>query len=53
MCCNTAHYFIDELETKIGIKFINILDEVAKVVADVGATNWCYVLQWIKKSRTL
>lgn len=36
MCCNTAHYFIDELETKIGIKFINILDEVAKVVADVG-----------------
>lgn len=39
MCCNTAHYFIDELETKIGIKLINILDEVAKVVADVGGNK--------------
>ena len=36
MCCNTAHYFIDELKEKIGVKFINILDEVAKVVADMG-----------------
>ncbi len=39
MCCNTAHYLIDELETKIGIKFINILDELAKVVADVGGNK--------------
>lgn len=36
MCCNTAHYFIDELEEKIDIKFINILEEVAKVVKSLG-----------------
>lgn len=29
MCCNTAHYAIDELEEKIGLKFINLLDLVA------------------------
>lgn len=36
MCCNTAHYFIDELEKSIGIKFINILEEVAKSVKLLG-----------------
>ncbi len=30
MCCNTAHYFIKELEEGIGLPFINVLDEVAK-----------------------
>lgn len=39
MCCNTAHYFIDELEAKIGVKFINILEEVAKVVAEMGGVK--------------
>ena len=32
MCCNTAHYFIHELEDGIGIRFINILEEVAKQI---------------------
>lgn len=30
MCCNTAHYAIDELSQKIDLPFINIIDEVAK-----------------------
>lgn len=30
MCCNTAHYAIDELMEKTGMPFINIIDEVAK-----------------------
>lgn len=29
MCCNTAHYAIDDLSEKIGIPFINLLDLVA------------------------
>lgn len=29
MCCNTAHYAIDELSEKIGLPFINLLDLVA------------------------
>lgn len=32
MCCNTAHYAVNELSEKIGLPFINIIDEVAKVV---------------------
>ena len=39
MCCNTAHYFIDELEEKIDIKFINILEEVSKVVKKLGGAK--------------
>lgn len=30
MCCNTAHYAINELQQKIGVSFINVLEEVAK-----------------------
>jgi len=30
MCCNTAHYAIQELEEQIGLSFINLLEEVAK-----------------------
>lgn len=30
MCCNTAHYAIEELQKEIGLPFINILEEVAK-----------------------
>ncbi len=37
MCCNTAHYAIDELSEKIGIKFINLLDLVAMRCHEVGA----------------
>lgn len=29
MCCNTAHYAINELEEQIGLHFINLLAEVA------------------------
>lgn len=36
MCCNTAHYAVDELSEKIGVPFINIMDEVAKVVNEKG-----------------
>ena len=36
MCCNTAHYFIDELRDGIGIEFINILEEVAKAIKQIG-----------------
>lgn len=30
MCCNTAHYALDELQKQIGLPFINLLEEVAK-----------------------
>lgn len=36
MCCNTAHYAVEELCEKIGLPFINIIDEVAKVVHEKG-----------------
>jgi len=36
MCCNTAHYAVDELSEKIGLPFINIMDEVARVVHRKG-----------------
>jgi aspartate racemase len=36
MCCNTAHYAVDELSEKIGLPFINIMDEVAQVVNEKG-----------------
>ena len=29
MCCNTAHYAIDDIEAESGLKFINLLKEVA------------------------
>ena len=28
MCCNTAHYAIDEIQEKSGLEFINLLEEV-------------------------
>lgn len=37
MCCNTAHYFIDELQEKIGLPFINLIEEVGKRVQAIGA----------------
>lgn len=30
MCCNTAHYALEELQAQIGLPFINLLEEVAK-----------------------
>lgn len=32
MCCNTAHYAIDEIAKKANIPFINLIEEVAKEV---------------------
>lgn len=37
MCCNTAHYAINELSSKIGLPFINIMEEVAKTCSSMGA----------------
>lgn len=36
MCCNTAHYAIGEIAEKSGLRFINLLEEVANVVKDRG-----------------
>lgn len=36
LCCNTAHYAIDELEAQIGIPFINVIAETAKEVHRFG-----------------
>lgn len=36
MCCNTAHYAIEELQEKIGVPFINLLEEVAKAIEKNG-----------------
>ena len=37
MCCNTAHYALDELQEQIGLPFINLLEEVAKEANKQGA----------------
>ena len=37
MCCNTAHYALEELEKLIGLPFINILKEVAIQCKELGA----------------
>ena len=37
MCCNTAHYAVDELAKQIDIKFINLLDLVAIRCHEIGA----------------
>lgn len=36
MCCNTAHYAVVDIERGSGIKFINLLEEVAARVAADG-----------------
>ena len=39
MCCNTAHYAIKDVEEGSGLKFINLLEEVAKVVKASGLSK--------------
>lgn len=39
MCCNTAHYAIDDLEKKIGVRFINLLNLVASHCCESSATK--------------
>jgi aspartate racemase len=47
ICCNTAHYAIDEISEKAGIPFINLISEVVKKVPGRGinigliASNGC------------
>ncbi len=36
MCCNTAHYAIDDIVNGSGLPFINLLEEVAKRVNELG-----------------
>ncbi len=36
LCCNTAHYAIEELEAQIDIPFINVIEETAKEVNKRG-----------------
>lgn len=36
MCCNTAHYAIEDIAVESGLVFINILEEVAMRVKDLG-----------------
>ena len=36
MCCNTAHYAVDEIAEQSGLKFINLLEGVATKVAHLG-----------------
>ena len=36
MCCNTAHYYLNEIENKIGVPFINIVKETIKVSLPLG-----------------
>lgn len=37
MCCNTAHYAIDELSQQINLPFINIMEEVSKTCNELGS----------------
>lgn len=36
MCCNTAHFFIDELQRGIGLPFINLIELVALKIKSTG-----------------
>lgn len=37
MCCNTAHYYIDELEDKIGLPIVNLIKLVALKTKELGS----------------
>lgn len=39
MCCNTAHYAVDELREQIGIPFVHLLDIVAERCRDLGTVR--------------
>lgn len=36
MCCNTAHYAVDDIVKGSGLPFINLLEEVAKKAKELG-----------------
>lgn len=39
MCCNTAHYAIDDIVKGSGLPFVNLLEEVAFRVKDLGLSR--------------
>lgn len=39
MCCNTAHYALNDIENASGLKFINLLEEVAKRTLESRAAD--------------
>lgn len=39
MCCNTAHYAIDEISQKAGIEIINLIEQVALKVKELGVKS--------------
>ena len=40
MCCNTAHYAVDEIQDQSHLKFINLLDEVATRCKESGESRF-------------
>lgn len=40
MCCNTAHYAVDYIESESGLKFVNLLLEVAKRCQRIGGRRF-------------
>jgi aspartate racemase len=40
MCCNTAHYAVDQIEQESELRFINLLEEVAKKCRDSGVRKF-------------
>ena len=40
MCCNTAHYAIDEVEKESGVRFIDLLKEVAVTAKERGTMEF-------------
>lgn len=40
MCCNTAHYAVDEIALESGLRFVNLLNEVATRAKESGETRF-------------
>lgn len=40
MCCNTAHYAVDEIAAASGLRFVNLLDEVAQRASKLGHKHY-------------
>ena len=40
MCCNTAHYAVDEIACESGLRFVNLLNEVAAQAKKTGETRF-------------
>ena len=40
MCCNTAHYAVDDISSESGLMFINLLEEVARRAKSLGSHTY-------------